>query len=83
MVIKRKEPKITAVQVDIEDIINRGGSTTTEAVATEGISLDAEIRFTLRIPMRLIKKLDTARAGRIGKLSRNQLILELINKGVK
>jgi len=83
MVIKRKEPKITAVQVDIEDIINRGGSPTGEVVSNGEALSDSEIRFTLRIPLRLIKKLDAARAGRVGKLSRNQLILELINKGVK
>lgn len=37
-------------------------------------------RLTLRIPRWLMDKVDTKRKGRVGKISRNLLILEIIEK---
>ncbi|KKL80190.1 hypothetical protein LCGC14_2007260 [marine sediment metagenome] len=82
MVIKKKETKKTPVLPSIEDIINRGGATTIESKVSEQ-TLESEIRFTLRIPAKLIKKVDEARSSRVGNVSRNQWILEAISKVVK
>lgn len=44
---------------------------------------DEETRFTLRIPEKLIEEIDIARSNRIGRVSRNQFILEALNCGVQ
>lgn len=81
MVIKRKEKKKVASSEVIENIINRGGSTVESGIKEKPSK--AEIRFTLRIPAKLIKKLDEARKVRDIKISRNHWILEAISKAVK
>lgn len=55
-----------------EEIINRGAKTISET--TE----DEDLRFTLRIPKALIDEIDTKRKTKIGKISRNQWILQAI-----
>lgn len=40
---------------------------------------EEEIRFTLRIPLELIVDIDKDRKEKIGKISRNQWIIEAIN----
>jgi len=77
MTVKKKASKSQpSIQYDIDDIINRGGKTTADSKpkSTE----EDEIRFTLRIPEKIIKKLDADRESRIGNVSRNQWILEAI-----
>lgn len=77
MTVKKKAPKSQpSVQYNIDDIINRGGKTTADS--TPKINEEDEIRFTLRIPEKIIKKLDADRESRIGNVSRNQWILEAI-----
>ncbi len=44
---------------------------------------DDDHRMTLRIPKWLIKKIDEKRKQRVGKISRNLWILEVIVKAVK
>ena len=82
--IKRKEPskstrnKISSVEDEekISKVINQGGKT-----ACESINSDSdEIRFTLRIPKRLVKIIDSQRKGRLGNISRNQWIIEALMK---
>ena len=76
MTVKRKASKpLKAVQMDIDDIINKGGRTTTEAKAPQA---EDEARFTLRIPQKLIDKIDKNRNLRVGNVSRNQWILEAV-----
>ncbi len=82
MVIKKKETKESTPRSTIDDIINKGGATTAEA-QTKELESASEIRFTLRIPAKLIRKVDEARASRIGNVSRNQWILEAISKAIK
>lgn len=79
MTVKKKASKGQQVKYDIDDIINRGGKTTADSQDSKQQSnLDAEIRFTLRIPEKMIKNLDTDRESRVGNVSRNQWILEAI-----
>jgi len=80
MVIKKKESKEGIVSnVDVDDIINRGGALTAESE----VQTETDIRFTLRIPSKLIRKIDDSRKDRIGNVSRNQWILEAISKSIK
>ncbi len=82
MVIKKKEVKKEPSITEIDDVINKGGSTTVESKLQEKMS-NSEVRFTLRIPANLIRKIDEDRKTRIGSVSRNQWILEAISKAVK
>lgn len=43
---------------------------------------ELEIKFTLRIPFFLVKKIDELRNSKVEKLSRNQWILKAINNSV-
>ena len=76
MAVKKKASKNTSYQYDIDEIINRGGKTSGDSSAKE-IETE-EARFTLRIPTKMIEKIDKDRKKRIGNISRNQWILETI-----
>lgn len=87
MTIKRKASKATNyVQTDIEDkidqVIERGGKTAVDEPIEKKSTQDEEIRFTLRIQSSLIKKIDSARKPRVGNVSRNQWILEVISNAL-
>jgi hypothetical protein len=80
MAVKRKASRTEKPRSqDIESIINRGGKTTVESNAIS----DDEIRFTLRIPSKMTAKIDKDRKNMIGSVSRNQWILEAIDKQLK
>lgn len=82
MTVKRKASKpIKHAQMDIDDIINKGGRTTTESKATIP-QVEAETRFTLRIPQKMIDKIDKDRKLRVGNVSRNQWIIEVISESL-
>jgi ribosomal protein L2 len=83
MVIKRKETKESISPSTIEDVINKGGTATIESQSIEELNKDNEVRFTLRIKSKIMKKIDESRNGRVGKISRNQWILEAISKSLK
>ena len=76
MTVKKKVSKSSNTKYEIEDIINRGDKTTGDSKQQK--QLESEIRFTLRIPDKLIKKMDSDREARVGNVSRNQWILEAI-----
>lgn len=78
MTVKKKANKTVNVQYDIDDIINRGGKVSADSKHQTNDEVEEEIRFTLRIPQKLIKKIDKDRDGRIGNVSRNQWILEAV-----
>ena len=78
MTVQKKAAKANPVQIKVDDVINRGGKTTNEAMLKS--RQDSETRFTLRIPEELIEKIDIEREGRVGNVSRNQWILEAIDK---
>lgn len=79
MTVRKKIPTaLKSTPKNIDDVINRGGRTTRETEAEIEQLGDEEIRFTLRIPMSLIEKIDSERRSRVGNVSRNQWILEAI-----
>jgi predicted HicB family RNase H-like nuclease len=81
MTVKRKADKPTKQQLpNIDDIINRGGRTTEDSKKT--LQDDEEVRFTLRIPQKIVEKVDESRSQRVGNVSRNQWILEAISENL-
>jgi hypothetical protein len=81
MAVKKKQSKETSYQPNVDDIINRGGTTTLESqqVNEQANELEKdEARFTLRIPQSLIDQIDRKRKERVGNVSRNQWIIESI-----
>jgi hypothetical protein len=91
MTIKRKATKTPVIiQSDIEDmignVINRGGKTATDDPIDTPVKQEIkeeEIRFTLRIEEGLIKKIDQSRKLRVGNISRNQWIIEVISSALE
>jgi predicted HicB family RNase H-like nuclease len=64
---------------DIEEVINRGGS----SAASQEENQEKERIFNLRVPESLVVKVDTLRKRRTGKISRNTWILEAIEDKIK
>ena len=62
----------------IEKFISKGGTVTTVPQDHE-----SDHRLTLRIPKWLMDKVDAKRKQRVGKISRNLWILEVIEKAAK
>ncbi len=76
----KKEP-VRAEDKKVEKFISKGG---TLAHAVEHSSSNQEDhRLTLRIPKWLMDKVDIKRKERVGKISRNLWILEVIEKSSK
>ena len=87
MVIKKKgikehlvQPNFPDIEEAVEKVISRGGKTTADDVPDQK---NREIRFTLRVPHKLLEAVDDARKSRIGTVSRNQFIVEMLNKALK
>jgi predicted HicB family RNase H-like nuclease len=59
---------------DIEEVINRGGS----SAASQEENQEKERIFNLRVPESLVEQVDALRKRRTGKISRNTWILEAI-----
>lgn len=59
---------------NVEKFISKGGT------LAEPITQEGDHRLTLRIPKYLMDKIDVKRKNRVGKISRNLWILELIEK---
>jgi len=79
MAVKRKASRVEKPRShDIDAIINRGGKTSVESAVG-----DDEIRFTLRISAKMTAKIDKNRKNMIGNVSRNQWILEAIDKQLR
>ena len=64
---------------DIEEVINRGGS----SAASQEEDQEKERIFNLRVPESLVEQVDTLRKRRTGKISRNTWILEAIEDKIK
>jgi len=69
---KKSEKKIT-------DFIAKGGTLAKPEIAQE----EDNHRLTIRIPKWLLAKVDAKRKERVGKISRNLWILEVIEKATK
>jgi len=62
----------------IEAFIQKGGKSVREPEPEE-----KEVRMTLRLPAKIIEQLDGVRKNSPGFISRNSLILQLVQKGLK
>lgn len=72
MAVKKKSIKSNT----LNEIIERGGKTSQESIE---LNEKDEIRFTLRIPRDLMKKVDILRKRRPGNVSRNQFLIEFMD----
>lgn len=75
----KKDVKINPVKIEkeVEKFISKGGGLTAAEIDA---STEEDHRLTLRIPKSLLAKVDKKRKERIGTISRNLWILELIDK---
>ena len=80
---KEIETKVVESNADkVDKFISKGGTLAVDAI--ENQAGDAEDhRLTLRIPKLLMDKVDAKRKQRVGKISRNLWILEVIEKASK
>jgi len=76
---KTKKIKSVKEEVDVKDFISKGG-TLAKPIKEQD---DDNHRLTVRIPKWLLDKVDTKRKERVGKISRNLWILEVIEKATK
>ena len=70
--------KTSFVEDKVNKFIAKGGSLASPIAASS-----EDHRLTLRIPKWLIEKVDTKRKERVGKISRNLWILEVIEKAAQ
>lgn len=73
-----EEPARSKKESKVEGFISKGGTLTTAPQEHEN-----DHRLTLRIPKWLMDKVDAKRKQRVGKISRNLWILEVIEKITK
>jgi len=77
MAIHRLQKKPKKKENVIDAFIQKGGKTLQESSSQED-----EVRMTLRLPARLVEQLDAARKKSPGFVSRNSLILQLVQDGL-
>jgi len=81
MAIKELKKAVKTASIDfekdIEKFIAKGGS------LAEPMDESGDHRLTMRIPKWLMDKVDEKRKERVGKISRNLWILEIIDKATK
>ncbi len=76
-----KNQPVKAEESKVESFISKGGTLTVPIEKDMNSSEDH--RLTLRIPKWLMDKVDDKRTERVGKISRNLWILEVIEKASK
>lgn len=76
-IIKRK--LVPLAEAKINKFISKGGRFATHDIEVE----QGDHRLTLRIPKNIMDKIDVKRRGRIGKISRNLWILEVLEKATR
>jgi hypothetical protein len=64
---------------EVQKFISQGGTLALD----ENITKHGDHRLTLRIPHSLMDKIDAKRKERIGTISRNLMILEILEKALK
>jgi hypothetical protein len=77
----RKPTKQKAAQIEakVNKFIAKGGRLATD----DDLGIDGDHRLTLRIPKQLMEKIDMKRKKRIGKISRNLWILEVLERATR
>lgn len=76
--LHKAKAKNSRVESKIKKFISKGGS-----LALDGMDEQDDHRLTLRIPKALMNKVDAHRKKRVGKISRNLWILEIIEKATQ
>ncbi len=76
---KSNKAKNSRVESKIKKFISKGGSLALDDMGEES----GDHRLTLRIPKALMDKVDNHRKKRVGKISRNLWILEIIEKATQ
>jgi len=80
--VNKPQPVTAKKEEDkVQEFILQGGSLTSESVSSN--TEKGDHRMTLRIPQWLMAKVDEKRKERIGTISRNLWILEIIDKACK
>jgi hypothetical protein len=74
----QKPIQVDAQETEVDKFISKGGT-----LATMPKESDDDHRLTLRIPKWLMDKVDAKRKDRVGKISRNLWILEVLEKAAK
>ena len=77
---KPSRQKTDQIELKVNQFISKGGSLAADDFKEE---LKDDHRLTLRIPKFLMDKIDIKRKQRVGRISRNLWILELIDKETK
>lgn len=83
MALKELRRPVRHKPVPIEEKVNKfiaKGGSLADSIDEHA---DGDHRLTLRIPQWLMDKVDALRKKRVGKISRNLLILEILEKSVK
>lgn len=76
--VKKPVVAVNKVADKVEKFISKGGTLAAHIEATHD-----DHRLTLRIPCWLMNKIDTKRKERVGTISRNLFILEVLDKATK
>lgn len=76
--LKPVAPITKATEDKVNKFISQGGT-----LASKFEEEDGDHRLTLRMPKWLLEKVDIKRKERVGSISRNLWILELIEKATK
>ena len=83
MAVKSLLKRAKSEEEKVQKFIAQGGSLTSDFETTGDVAQDDDHRLTLRIPKWLLDKVDAKRKQRIGTISRNLWILELIDKATQ
>jgi hypothetical protein len=83
MAVKSLLKRAKSEEEKVQKFIAQGGSLTSGFETENTSENNDDHRLTLRIPKRLLDKVDAKRKQRIGTISRNLWILELIDKATQ
>jgi hypothetical protein len=83
MALKELGRPVRQKPVQIEEKVNKFISKGGSLADSIDEKVDGDHRLTLRIPQWLMDKVDAKRKKRVGKISRNLLILEILEKAAK
>ena len=77
--LKQKNVEGVKAEKNVKEFISKGGSLAKSFKEQD----DDNHRLTLRIPRWLLDKVDVKRRERVGKISRNLWILEIVEKAAR
>jgi len=83
LLIPAKQKQVKVQEEKVQKFIAQGGGVATDFDTISTTENSDDHRLTLRIPKWLLDKVDAKRKQRIGTISRNLWILELIDKATQ